>query len=373
MARRRQHVEGSLYQRTSDGRWIATVHLGWDERGHRIRRVFTGTSPKAAKDKRDDFLAKRRDGFTMPKGRPPTVAEWLAHWLVKIAKPAVAPTTWAGYRSKVELHIAPFFARLPLLELGEEDIEAFHAHMLARGAAPATVAQMHRILSRSLKVAVARGRIARNPCSNVSPPAIDRAEPQPPTAAETARIVARCADWPGGARWLLAITTGIRQGEALALRWPDVTLTGTPMISVRRSAYRVDRELGYKAPKSRKSRRDIQIGAAMVAALRKHRREQVASLDGLVFTDGKGRPVYPRADYSDWHALLDDLGIRHYRVHDLRHGAATALLEAGMDIRVVQEIMGHATPGFTQAVYQHVRPVLHQRAADAMNNILGGR
>lgn len=374
MAQRRQHVEGSLYQRSSDGRWIATVHLGWDERGKRVRRVFTGTTPAIAKDRRDDFLAARRDGFTMPKGRPPTVAEWMTHWLLQIAKPKVAATTWEGYRSKVELHIAPFFARVPLPELDEEDIERFHAHMKARKAADATVVQMHRIMSRALKVAVARGRIPRNPCANVSPPAIDRPEPQPPSAEETARIVARCASWPNGARWLLAIATGVRQGEALALRWSDVSLDEPAAIRVRRSAYRVHGQLGYKKPKSAKSVRDVQIGPGLVAALKKHRGDQVvSSLEGLVFTEPDGKPWTPWKDYNDWRLLLKDLGIPGYRAHELRHLTATSLLEAGVDIRVVQEILGHATAAFTQQVYQHVRPVLHQQAADAMDAILEGR
>jgi len=375
MAARRQHGEGSLYQRKDDGRWIASVNLGNDARGKRQRRVFTATTPEAARLKREAFLDRRRDGFTMPKGRPPTVAEWCRHWLVKIAKPQVEATTWErSYRPYVELHIIPFFAAMPLPELAEEDIEAFHARLQGRGLSAATIAQVHRIMSRAMKVAVARGRIARNPCSFVSPPQVVREEPRTPSAEETAAILAACAQWHNGARWVLAITTGIRQGEALALRWSDTDLASVPAsVTIRRSAARVKGELSYKAPKSRKSRRTIAIGPATVAALRKHRGAQVASIGGLVFTDAHGRPVHPRADYGDWHALLDSLGIPRYRVHALRHGAATRLLEAGVDVRTVQEIMGHATPGFTQATYQHVTPALHQAAADAMDRLAGGR
>lgn len=373
MARRRQRGEGSLYQRKSDGRWIATVNVGWAE-GRRERRVFTAATPAAAMAKRADWVDMRRDGFVLPKGRPPTVSEWMTHWLNVIAKDKVAATTWEGsYRSKVELHIIPYFAKVPLPELDEEMIERFHRH-LGGGLSAATITQIHRIMGRALKIAVARGRVQRNVCSNVTPPAIDREEPQPPSAEEITRIVARCSSWPNGARWLLAISTGLRQGEALGLRWGDVKLTAPASVTIRQSAARVRGELVYKAPKSRKSRRSIAIGPAMAGALRDHGRSQrVTDLrDGLVFTTDAGKPVHPRADYADWHALLDDLGIRHYRVHDLRHGTATQLLESGHDVRVVQEIMGHATPGFTQASYQHVRPVLHQSAADAMDKIIRG-
>ncbi len=369
MAGRRQHGEGSVYKRSSDGRWLAVAPLGW-ESGKRQRRYFTGTTPDIARRRRDEFLARRREGFIMPKGRPPTVSEWCMHWLLKIARRTVEETTWEKtYRPKVELHIAPYFAGLPLPELGEEEIEAFHEHLARRGLSPASIVQVHRIMSRALKVAVARGKIARNPCSFVSPPAIDRDEAQPPTAEETAAILAACGKWPNGARWVLAIMTGIRQGEALALRWSDVQLAEPASVTIRRTAARVKGELIYKQPKSRKSRRTIAIGPATVAALREHRRGQVASLDGLVFTDGAGRPVHPTADYKDWHRLLDSLGIGRYRIHDLRHGTATRLLEAGIPVRTVQEILGHATAGFTQQVYQHVTPVLHAAAADAMDRL----
>ena len=121
-----------------------------------------------------------------------------------------------------------------------------------------------------------------------------------------------------------------------------------PSITIRWSAAQVRGERLVKAPKSRKSRRTIAIGPALVSALKAHQKAQVRNVgEDLVFTDERGRPVHPRADYTDWHRLLDDLGIRHYRVHDLRHGTATSLLEAGQDVRVVQEIMGHATPAFT--------------------------
>jgi integrase len=111
-----------------------------------------------------------------------------------------------------------------------------------------------------------------------------------------------------------------------------------------------------------------------VTALRRHRREQVASLGGdrLVFARPDGRPVDSKADWQDWQNLLADLGLRHYRVHDLRHATATFLLEAGEDIRVVQAIMGHATPDFTRRAYQHVRPVMKRRAAETLDDYLRG-
>jgi integrase len=379
MPGRRQHAEGSLYQRKSDGRWIAVVHMGWKD-GRRQRRVFTGTTPEAAVGRRNKFLDARRDGFTMPKGRQPYVSEWLLHWLHNIARRKVAATTWEGsYRQKVTGLICPYFERIPLPELTEEDIELWHGQLesaiSARTGLPlsaSTIGQCHRIFSSALKAAVVRGKLPRNPCSNVTPPKTERERPELPSALDVLRIIDRCLTWPNGARWLLAITTGLRQGEALALEWDSVTLARPASVKVERSAARVAGERVVKAPKSRSSRRSVPLPSKAVAALERQRDAQpVRELPGgLVFTDARGRPVHPRADWQDWQDLLADLGLPGYRVHDLRHVYATMLLEAGTDRRVVQDLMGHSSAALLD-IYQHVRPVMHQQAADAIDRVLG--
>jgi len=378
-ATRRQQGEGSLFQRKRDGYWIAVADLG-QHAGKRDRREFTGRTPEIAMEARAKFLEKRRAGFTLPKGRQITVAEWCEHWLINVAEPRVAPTTFYGsYDSKVRMHVIPFFSKTLLVQLDEEDIEAWHRH-LRKSLSPASITQCHRILSSAIKTAVVRGRIARNPVANVHPPRSDH-EAAVPTAEETARVLERCRTWENGCRWLLAIATGARQGEMLALRWSDVKLTEPASVTISRSAARVKGELTYKKPKSRQSRRTVQIGPSAVAALKAHRKAQMDRQmaagrweeSDLVFTlPHNGKPVYPRWDYGNWHALLDDLGIRHYPVHSLRHATATLLLEEGQDAKVVQAVLGHATAAFTQQKYQHVRPVLHQAAADAMDRIIRG-
>lgn len=367
---------------------MAVADLGW-RNGKRDRREFTGPDPKTAMDRRDAFLHARRGGFTLPKGRQPYVSEWCMYWLENIAREKVAATTFdRSYRQKVTELICPFFERIRLPELAEEDIRAWHQYLARkrsqrtdRPLAAATIVQAHRILSAALKVAVVEGKTPRNPASNVSPPRITRPEPEPPTAEEIRLVMERCGTWPNGPRWIIAIATGIRQGEALGLRWRDVHLdTQPPTLRVARTAVRTAQGLAYKEPKSAKGKRTIQLGDVAAEALRRQRRQQredrlaaAAWEDSdLVFARANGKPRDSRADWADWQALLADLGVRPYRVHDLRHLTATALLEAGMDARLVQEIMGHATAAFTQQTYQHVRPVLHQRAADAMDAYLRG-
>lgn len=393
MPGRRQHGEGSVFRRGRDGRWVARADLGW-KNGRRDQRLFVRATPEAAIEARAKFMDRRRDGFTMPKGRQPYVSEWMLHWLHNVAKREVAATTWEkSYRQKVTGLICPFFERTVLAELTEDDIEAWHAHLeetpserTGRPLSASTIGQAHRIMSRALKVAVRRGKLPRNPCSNVTPPHVEEVELELPSGAEVKRILKRCETWPRGDRWVLAITTGVRQGEALALEWKrDIHLRPPAHLEVHKSAARVSggsddgpphrgrkrtTQRIVKAPKSATSRRSVPLAAIAVRALIRGRKEQVASLSDLVFTTAAGQPVHPRADYRDWHALLDDLGLPRYRVHDCRHAYATALLEAGEDPRVVQAMLGHSTTALLKR-YQHVRPVLHQRVADTIDRVFG--
>lgn len=376
---RRQQGEGSLYHRKSRDQWVAVADLG-RKGGKRDRREFTGPTPQAALDKRADFLGKRRDGFTLPRGRQPTVSEWVLHWCHHTARKQVDPQTWyRSYRGKCEQLIAPYFEHVKLAELSCEDIEDWHtalaARPLSRGEgtlSASTIVTAHSIFSGALKEAVRRKRIAFNPCSLVSPPKAERPSIEPPSAAEVDMVLAACEAWPNGARWVLAVTTGLRQGEALGLRWKDVRLAAPAAVTVRQELARIAGAWVYKAPKSRKSLRSVPLPKVAVTALKSHReRQEVASVAGLVFTRPNGEPVYSADDGDDWQALLAKLGLPHYRVHDLRHGYATELLEQGEDPRVVQDLMGWSTAAMAE-VYQHVRPVMHARVVSRLDERFGG-
>lgn len=377
MPGRRQQGEGSLYHRKDRNQWVAIADLGW-KNGRRDRREFTAPDPGGALEKRARFLDRRRDGFTLPRGRQPTVAEWVLHWVHVTAKAQLEPTSWRTYRQKCEDHIAPYFEKVDLAELSADDIEDWHAALLERPKrgggtlSRASIVMAHSILSSCLKEAVRRKRMPYNPCSIVSPPHADREPPEPPSQEELEMVLERCRTWPNGARWVLAITTGLRQGEALALCWNCVRLKSPASVAVRKSQARVDGKWVLKPPKSRKSRRTVPLLAVAVTALEAHHAAQaVTDIAGRVFTRPDGEPVHAKADWEDWQALLDDLGLPHYRVHDLRHAYATTLLEEGYDPRVVQDLMGWSSAAMAE-IYQHVRPVMHARVVSSLNKRFGG-
>jgi integrase len=378
MPGRRQKGEGSVYHRKDRNQWVAVADLGW-KHGRRDRREFTGPTPEAALGKREAFLHQRRDGFTLPRGRQPTVSEWVLHWVHHTAKAQVDPNTWyRSYRQKCEDYIAPYFERIPLAELSAEDIEDWHAELAVRPSrrggtiSASTITTAHRIFSSCLKEALKRRRIPFNPCSVVPPPSADRDAPEPPSADELDAVLAACAEWPNGARWVLAITTGLRQGEALGMRRPDVRLADPASVTVRQAQKRISGEWVYGPPKSRKSRRSVPLPAIGVRALTLHfERQPVRDMRGLVFTRPDGQPIHSRDDWQDWQDLLASVGLPPYRVHDLRHAYATGLLEQGEDPRVVQDLMGWSTAAMAE-IYVHVRPSMHRRVVERLDKRFGG-
>lgn len=475
---RRQQGEGSVYRRGRNDQWVAVVDLG-PKGGKRDRREFTGATPEEALEKRREFLHKQRDGFTLPKGRPPSAAEWFRHWLNNIARPRVAPTTWhKSYRQKVEELIIPFFDG-PLAKIDEDDVRAWHAHLrgtvsarTGRPLSASTIGQAHRILAAALNDAMQPPKkIGHNPAAgrSMAPASGDREEPMPPDADEVRAILLECGDRRTGPRWVTAMGTGLRQGETLGMLWPHLDLADLDAAAVdvqwelvrlpwehgcgdphacgakrhRRACpvpcpkkrasgrphacvlagdprlcepgcdghaascpERKDGGLRLKRPKSERSRAAVPLPRPAAAALRQWRSDQKAERlahpawtgwvhscgrrmkprqyvcpdcampaapDLLVWTQPGGMPVDSRRDWQDWSELLEAAGLEHYALHTgTRHGTATMLLEEGVDIRVVQEIMRHSSPDFTRRTYQHVRRQLRREGSDALSRRLGG-
>ena len=183
------------------------------------------------------------------------------------------------------------------------------------------------------------------------------------------------------ARWTVALAVGLRQSEALGLRWADVDLAnGT--LTVRRGMHRVAGQgLVYEEPKAERSRRTLALPIQLVEGLRAHRAAQLQERvtagplwedHDLVFAQPSGRPIERKSDWQAWKARLHEAGVREVRLHDGRHTAATLLLSERVHPRVVMEVLGHAQMRTTTDTYSHVMPALGRDAADRMGNALWG-
>jgi integrase len=330
-----------------------------------------------------------------------TVGDWLDHWLPTIAATRIRQSTYDGYESKIKTHIKPGLGHHRLERLQPEHLEAFYAAKVAEGLAPGTVLVMHRILSRALKVASQRGRVARNVAELVEPPTATAAEVVPLTADEARKVLAAAQGKRNAARWSVGLALGLRQAEVLGARWSeDVDLdAGVWRVrqQLRRNRYRhgcgatacgedkarncPQRRGGLVAsePKTARGRRTIGLPPQLLDDLRAHRTAQLEERlkagsawqeHNLVFAQVNGKPIDGKRDWLNWRDLLTEAGVRHARIHDQRHTAASLLLAQGIPPRVVMEILGHSTIAVTMNIYAHVMPEAVTVATSAVADVL---
>lgn len=183
-------------------------------------------------------LEQKRDaGISGVPGKPPTLTMWLSHWLDNVAARKIRYSTLVRYRQLVKNQIQPKLGHYRLDRLQPEHVERAYAELLDGGLSPSSVLQAHRVLSRALKVAVQRGKVARNVCNLVDAPSVAREEIRPLSATEARQVLAAAGEYRNGARWSVALALGLRQGEALGLPWDAVDLEAST-VTVRQALQR---------------------------------------------------------------------------------------------------------------------------------------
>jgi integrase len=369
--KRRGHGEGSIKQR-ADGLWEARVSL---EGGK--RRSFYGKTRREAQDKLRGALRDLDAGLDLSTERQ-TVAQFLDKWLAASVKPSVKVKTYEGYESIVRVRVAPRIGKRQLAKLTPLDLQSLYTELAEAGLSPRSVHHTHRVLHRAFAQAVRWNLIARNPCDGAQGPRATRAEMKVWTPEEAEAFLTSTGEHPAHALYTLALTTGMRQGELLGLRWQDVDLdAGT--LRVRRSLQRQrGNGLVFVQPKTSRSRRTIVLSRRAVMALQAHRDRQVFArrLAGsawrdqdLVFCDAFGAPLDPSYQTAIFKKAVEAAGLPAIRFHDMRHTAATILLSRGVHVKLVSELLGHATIVLTLDTYSHLIPAMHGDAAAAMDAV----
>lgn len=372
--------ESSIHK-GADGRWHGYVSMGLADNGRRDRRHVSGSRRSAVVEKVRELERHRDAGIISKAGRRATTGQWLDHWLDHIAAPRLRPSTLTHYRVAVDRHLKPKLGHHRLELLQPEHVEQAYRSLSMDGVGAPSVLYAHRVLSRALKVATQRGRVARNVATLVEPPRVQRREVEPLTADEARAVLGAARSMRNPPRWSVALALGLRQGEALGLLWEDVDLDAG-VLTVRRALQRRPGVgLVFTEPKSAAGRRSIAMPLPLVEALRTHRSRQAEERlaagelwedHGLVFAQVNGRPIDPSADYKAWRELLVAAGVRRARLHDARHTAATLLLQQGVPARVAMQILGHSQISLTLGTYSHVVPELAKDAAAKMGDALWG-
>ena len=360
MAKRRGNGEGSVYRR-GDGRVVGE----WvDATGK--RRYISGKTKTGVQRRLRELLADRDRGIAYDSENL-TVGDYLDRWLDAV-KGSVRPRTWQRSEEVVRLHLKPTVGHQRLEKLNAMHAQALYAQKLEAGLSARMVEIIHTTLHKALKQAVRWLLVPRNVAEAATPPRQTRLEIMALSREQAWALLEAARGDRLEAFWVLAVTTGMRNGELLGLQWRDVDLeAGT--LRVRRTVFNGV----VSSPKTSAGRRRIRLSGMAVAALKEHRTATAKRrISEWVFSTEKGTSVsVHNVDNRSWKPLLRRAGLpTTTRMHDLRHTCATLLLSRGVPIKVVSEMLGHASVSITLDTYSHVLPDMQESAARAMDEAL---
>ncbi|MFG1611091.1 tyrosine recombinase XerC [Actinoplanes sp. NPDC049265] len=368
--------------------------------GHseQVRRGGFATQA-AARQARSEMLEQSCEEFA---GRKWTVAQWLRYWLT--TRVSIRPTTLHSYTRHVEMHLIPAIGTMKLADVTSRHLTAMFAE-LARNTTPAgqprsagTLQRVRATLRAAYNAAIRDGLVTDNPARRVEMPATRRPHAvvwtegrveqwredgrRPAVAVWTADQLTEFLDFveqdPLYPLWWLVALRGLRRGEVCGLRWQDVDLDRRQLtISSQRTT--VGHEVIEGPPKSAASCRTIALDRRTAQILTQHQKKQkwlytatgrAWRQSNYVFTRPDGRPYHPNYLTHRLRFLINLAGLPPVRLHDLRHGAATLAHAAGVDLKAIQDQLGHASIVLTADTYTSVLPATHHRAAEATARLI---
>lgn len=380
---KRGQNEGSIFKR-DDGRWCAVLNLGYVN-GKRKRKYFYGDTRKEVQETLTAALREQQQGLPVTVERQ-TVGQYLTDWLsTSVKPPAKAHNTYRAYEKLVRLYLMPHLGRLPLQKLAPQHVQAMLTAMQQENGgtrvtsvSATTAISTRKVLRRALNQAVKWGLLARNAAALTDPPTSQVQEVHPFTPDEARAFIAAVKGHRQEALYTVALAVGLRQGEALGLRWDDIDMTGR-QLHVRKQVQRIDSKLQLVDVKTPKSRRTIPLPATTIAALKTHRNRQREERlmagqhwqeHGLVFPTMRGTPQDGNNVRVLFQRLVKQAGLPRQRFHDLRHACASLLLAQNVHPRVVMEILGHSNIAITMNTYSHVLPQAQRDAVDLLDSLL---
>jgi integrase len=377
-------MRGSISKRGNSS-WRLVFDLERDHTGKRRQTSFTvrGTK-KQAEAALSRRLAEVESGGFVEPGKI-KLSEYLSRWL-KHVETKTSAKTHERYSEIVQLAIIPALGSIKLGKLSPMQIQTFYGEALKSGRikgegglSARTVLHYHRILFQALRQAVRWRLLSNNPADAVEPPKAVQKEMMALNEDQTAILIESVKNHALYIPVLLAVTTGLRRGEILGLRWCDVDLERAKL-SVTQTLIRTDKGgIHFKQPKRKMSRRSVSLPSMLVDVLRKHRAERAEQLlsfgvgwneQGLICSRPAGEPIHPGTLTSKFSHFVKTQDIPKVRFHDLRHTHATQLFKDGIHPKVVQERLGHSTIAVTLDLYSHVLPGMQEDAASRVDTAL---
>jgi integrase len=376
VAKRRGNHEGSISKRKRDGivvGWMAQVMMPDGNRKTAYAKTQTEARAKLKDLQAESERMQHRNPTTYA-----TIGEFLTDWLLVVEQTKEA-NTYRFYRQTITNYCQEIMP-IPLEKLTPNHIQKLLAERMGDGLSGSTVRHVYTTLHVALEFGVKTGVFDYNIADRVTRPKKRRYEHSTITSTQVQDLLAATAEHRLAALFILAVSTGMRPGEILGLRWQDVDLSSGE-IHIHRNLQHVDGKKESKEPKTEGGRRTILLTYTALNALIAHKQrqdEEKAILEnewdlswGLVFCNQQGKPIN-----ATWlvkrvfKPALQRAGLPDIRLYDLRHTAATLLMEAGIHPKVVSEMLGHSSITLTLDTYTHVLPHMHAQAVDKMNTIL---
>jgi len=372
MAKKRRHNEGSIHKR-SRGTWRAQVTIDGKRLSHNARSL------KECQDWIRRIQNQIDSGLTY-EGANTTLQEFIEDCMISL-EANLKPSTILQYRQLSKDYIFPTLGDIKLIELRPDQIQALYNKLVKSGLSFRTVQLTHAVLRRCLNIAVKLGILGRNPTAATNPPKPKAKEMQFYDQEQVNHLlIAVSVKQPKNlALFQLAITTGLRLGELLGLKWQDLNEMRRSL-RIQRQLRQIPYEgLQFEIPKTRTSIRTITIGQNMLNVLLDHRKFQNELMNksgekwqdnNLIFSKDDGSPIPPRRAQKYFKRAIGDAGLPVIRFHDLRHTAASLMLNQGIPVLVVSKRLGHAKPSITLDIYGHLISVYQEEAASLMDEIV---
>lgn len=362
-------------------KWVFVIDIGKDENGKRKQYWSRGFEKQREAEKAMNAMLHELNTGAYVAPSQDSFGEYITAWL-EDKRSKIRPNTFRSYEGPVRLYIVPALGKYKLTDLRPHHLRQFYRDLQNRDRplSSRTIQLCHTLIREALKQAVKDELVPRNIAEAVNPPRLEQQHGNTWTPEQVVRFLEanKDEDRQYYVGFVLAIMTGMRKSEILALRWSDIDFEES-VLHVNRMLTWVKGEPIFQEPKSRRSRRAIALGPETVRELERHREFQVRDRNlygpeyqdhDLVVARPDGRPMYPRTFDDAWYRALKRANVPKIRFHDLRHTHASLLLKQEVHPQIVRERLGHSTITITLDIYSHLLPGMQRKVANQFEDLL---
>jgi len=370
--KRRGHNEGTVYYVSGRKRWVAEISVSPGKR----KKFYCKTEKEAIK-KKNEALRELEQG-TLTTGTRRKLGEYLDDWLENVHKSRLRIGTYMNYKKLVRYIVADL-GDVWLQKLTPQQVQEFYARKLEEELSSKVVHDIHGVLHLALKNAVRWGLVSRNVCDFVTPPRIVSREVVPLSLEQARSLVNHVRGHRLELLLTMAVVTGMRRGELLALRWSNIDFENGRLLVLHSVDFIAGHGYVEGMPKTAAGKRVIVLPGFLLEMMKEHRERQMELSkvtdkwqdNDLVFPNLHGGYMHPNHMGELFRKLLKEAGLPPIHFHDLRHSAASILLCMGVNVKVIQELLGHSDISITLRTYSHLLPSMQQEVVEKWDSVFG--